>query len=230
MPDRMSELMDDLRGFLSATAALKRLHTEITKRVGRHFVAVFTNVVFSGLCSYIIFSAFDSFTGSQSAYLAAFFLIVIFLIVFIEMVNIINWNFVDNVFSRRAVEIFPIGGPLIFVRIFLNNAVSIRVILYLLPFVVVSCYAVSSHPTAVPVITALFFAVYFAATLTYSGVDYVYEIAKYHYPDSVEKMALLIIFAIGGVAYIVAKHHLVDYRQLNDLVYRFIKYVMKRNV
>lgn len=168
----------------------------VLKKERRYIIAIFFNVCFSLLASYLLYFTFSKFTYKEYQHLTILITIFFLLIVFSEFFNIINCNAVNNIFSQKTIEIFPISQPKLFLQKYLNDCINLRCLLYIFPLAVILYYSFLFNPTALPYIIVLFVLLYLTVSLIYSGIDYLYGLIKYRLGNLTEKIIMITLISI----------------------------------
>ncbi len=221
--------MSSIVNYLDIILYYNKTFNQVLKKERRYLVSLFLNISFSLLSSYVLYFTFSKFMEMQYQYLTIYFMIPFCITVFSEFFNITNSNMVTNLFSQKAVEIFPVSQSKLFITIFFNNCINARIILYAVPLIVVLYYALSFNPAAIPSIIILFLLFYFLVSFLYSGIDYLYGLIKYHVGELIEKLIMFAILLFVISYYFIGKNMNIP-RYTNNYIYEILKYIIFRNV
>lgn len=175
---------------------MRRLYNRVVGRAGRLTIGLVADGSLSLLLAYVLVNLFQAYEHDGPRLVGTLFEVAVALNCVVEFLGMINMNFADNIFSLRAMEIFPVTRTEFFARMLVNDLVGLRLVNYAAP-AAVTLYFSHAIPAGSPVIAMVVLpAFYFLATLLYSASAYLYRILKYRYGDDADKIITYSIFVI----------------------------------
>lgn len=208
---------------------LNKVYNRNVKRAGRFTIGVFVNAAFSLFAAYILLSSFALYSRSQDEFLGALAAVSIAVVAFTELFNIINMNFVDNIFSQRAIQVLPVSQTRLFADIFVNNFIGVRLLLYSVPSAIILYYSSGPGIAHAGFLLVWIIFVYSLSTLFYAAVDYVYGLVKYKFAQGTEKIVMIASILILVALYWISKQRFISLRHFNEVTFHLMNYIAPRN-